>query len=138
MRSLTYVSSARSLWSVPELDRLLESARAWNEPRELTGMLLYSGGNFIQAVEGPEGRVAEVFERICADSRHRGLLVLLDEQVERRAFPAWTMGFQRFDAGAPDLVGHTRFLLDPAGAVGTGDRTAAQMILLDSFRATVR
>ncbi len=53
MRSLTYVSSARTQWTEEELEGLLASAQAWDEPRALTGMPLYSGGDFIQAVEGP-------------------------------------------------------------------------------------
>lgn len=138
MRSFTYVSSARTQWTEAELEDLLASARAWNEPRGLTGMLLYSGGNFIQSVEGADGEIAEVFARIRADRRHRGLLVLLDDQVEERAFPGWTMGFRRVAPGDLGLDGHTDFLRDPAGAAGLGDAASAQMVLLNSFRSTTR
>ena len=138
MRSLTYVSSARTQWTEEELEGLLASARAWNEPRALTGMLLYSGGNFIQAVEGPDEQVAQVFDRIGADQRHRGLLVVLDEQVEERVFPDWTMGFRRTDPAGLGLEGHTDFLRDPAGAAGAGAAGTAPMVVLDSFRATMR
>lgn len=140
MRSLTYVSSARTQWTEGELEELLASARAWNEPRGLTGMLLYSGGNFVQAVEGPDDQVSEVLDRIGADRRHRGLLVVLDEQVEERVFPDWTMGFRRAGAAGLGLglEGHTDFLRDPAGAVGAGAAGTAPMVVLDSFRATVR
>ncbi len=138
MRSLTYVSSARSLWSEGELEELLAAARRWNEPRGLTGMLLYSGGNFIQSVEGADDMVSDVFARISADTRHRGLLVLLDQQVMERSFPDWTMGFRRAGPGDLGLDGHTDFLRDPAGAVGAGDPGSAPMVLLDSFRSVVR
>ncbi|VXB39461.1 BLUF domain-containing protein [Nocardioides sp. AX2bis] len=138
MRSLTYVSSARTLWTEAELDGLLGAARAWNEPRGLTGMLLYSGGNFMQAVEGPDDEVSQVFDRISADRRHRGLLVVMDDQVEERAFPGWTMGYRRKDAGALGLDGHTDFLRDPSGAAGAGAAGSAPMVVLDSFRTTMR
>lgn len=138
MRSLTYVSSARSLWALEELEELLTAARAWNEPRGLTGMLLYSGGNFIQFVEGADGMVSDVFARISADTRHRGLLVLLDHQVTERSFPDWTMGFRGAGPGDLGLEGHTDFLRDPARAACAGAQGSAPMVLLDSFRSVVR
>ena len=39
----------------------------------------------IAAVEGADEQVAQVFDRIGADQRQRGLLVVLDEQVEEES-----------------------------------------------------
>lgn len=138
MRSLTYVSSARHQWEQAELEELLNVARQWNAPRSLTGMLLYSGGNFIQSVEGEEDAITEVFARIHRDRRHHGILVLLDENVEQRSFPDFSMGFRRVSAGELNLEGYSDFLQDPAGSAELGHARSAPMVLLNSFRATVR
>lgn len=138
MRSLIYVSSALTQWDEQSLEQLLTSARRWNEPRGLTGMLLYSGGNFIQAVEGEDSRITEVFERIRRDSRHRGILVLLNEPIIDREFPGFSMGYRRLSSDAPALEGHTDFLGDPAGAAERGREGSAPMIMLETFRKTMR
>lgn len=137
MRSIAYVSSARELWTNQQLDELLRSARAWNQPRGLTGMLLYSGGNFMQTVEGPDASITEVFARIKADSRHHGLIVLLEEEVTHRTFPDWTMGYRRVAAGDLGLEGHSDFLDNP-DAASLHDRKSSQQKLLSVFRSVVR
>lgn len=100
-------------------------------------MLLYSGGNFMQAVEGPHDSVAEVFARITADPRHHGLLHLLDEQVEQRSFPVWTTGYRRVPADDPRLEGFSDFLRDPA-AVDPSDEASSPHRLLPTFRSIIR
>ena len=94
MLSLTYVSATAELLSVTELVELLESIRPKNDQLELTGMLLYSGGNVIQTLEGPEESVESVFASIEADPRHTGVIVVRREQVDARTFPAWSMAFR--------------------------------------------
>ena len=94
MLSLTYVSSTKELLSVPELVELLESIRPKNDQLHLTGMLLYSGGNVIQTLEGPEDSVESVFASIQADRRHTGVVVLRRDQIETRTFPEWSMAFR--------------------------------------------
>jgi Sensors of blue-light using FAD len=95
--SLTYVSSTKELLSVPELVELLESIRPKNDQLELTGMLLYSGGNVIQTLEGPEESVESVFASIEADPRHTGVVVVRRDQIVTRAYPAWSMAFRNLN-----------------------------------------
>lgn len=137
MRSVSYVSSARGLWAQPQLDELLLSVRAWNGPRELTGMLLYSGGNFMQTIEGPDAAIAEVLARISADPRHHGLMVLLDEDVSRRSFPDWTMGYRRVDVDDTSLEGYSDFLRKPTTS-RLPDDASSQQSLLHTFRSLIR
>ena len=102
--SLTYVSSTQELLSVQELVELLEAIRPKNDELGLTGMLLYSGGNVIQTLEGPEESVESVFASIEADPRHTGVRVLQRERVEMRTFPRWSMGFRNLsEREAPDV-----------------------------------
>lgn len=138
MLSLTYVSSASQVLEVPDLVDLLEASRPRNEERGLTGMLLHSGGNIIQTLEGPEEAVEEAFAAIERDSRHHGVLVLLRDRIEERAFPDWSMGFR--EVGTADLqgvAGYSDFLRRPFGS-GLGDSTPAAYRMLEMFRDNMR
>lgn len=138
MLSLTYVSSAAALLDAGQLEELLVAWRPRNQARDLTGMLLYSDGNVIQVLEGPEESVDATFATIEADPRHHGVIVLLREEVDERAFPDWSMGFRRVardDLAA--LPGHSDFLSQPLGADLGPDATSAHR-LLEVFRDTTR
>jgi len=133
MRSITYVSSARVAFSEAELEELLVEVRTWNADHDLTGMMLYSDGNFIQSLEGAQDDVEVAFGRITTDPRHHGILVMLDQEVDGRSFPAQTMGYRRSSTRALGIEGYTDFLRDPAGAAGSGRAGSAPDILLRSF-----
>lgn len=62
-----------------------------NPSLDITGMLVYNGGNFIQALEGPKESVTQLFEKISKDERHRNVLVLLSGGIDKREFPDWAM-----------------------------------------------
>ena len=76
-----------------DLAKILETARRHNEPAAITGLLLYLAGSFIQVLEGDAEAVRALFGRICADPRHRQVVVLLEHEVARRLFPDWSMGY---------------------------------------------
>lgn len=68
--TLTYTSSTTDLMSVAQLVEMIEQIRPKNERLGLTGLLLYSGGNVIQTLEGTSYAVYRVFDAIRADTRH--------------------------------------------------------------------
>lgn len=138
MLSLTYLSSATDLLDERQLADLLGEVRALNERRGLTGMLLYSDGNFIQVLEGPDDAVDEAFRAISADPRHHGLLVTLRDPIEERVFPDWSMGFRHVrDDEVRRLPGFSEFLSDPAAAP-PGQRAALSYQFLEIFRDSLR
>lgn len=111
MISLTYLSSAVEPMSPVELEDLLRQSRAANHAADLTGALLYADGSFVQTLEGSDAAVHATFGRILADPRHRGLFIVLNEQITERAFPEWTMGFRRIDGvEAQRLPGFSDYL----------------------------
>lgn len=112
MFRLVYVSSAAEPFSQNELLDLLTKARAKNHRLDVTGMLLYKDGNFMQVLEGEETVVRGLFESIERDARHFGVIVLLEEfvqeesEIEGRAFADWSMGFRNFaDPEIATIVG---------------------------------
>jgi hypothetical protein len=136
MFSLTYVSSATKPFSARELRELLEQCNADNRRREVTGMLLYRGGNFMQVLEGEESTVRSVHQKINEDVRHTGLITLLGRSVDTREFPTWSMGFKDLGSDLDNPEGYSEFLSQPLTAAKlSADPTASQK-LLESFKRT--
>ncbi|MFM1907862.1 MAG: hypothetical protein RLZZ591_1539 [Pseudomonadota bacterium] len=84
-----------------ELGPILESAIRHNREDDITGMLLYSGGNFLQVLEGSKDQVDQTYKRICRDPRHANIIVLMEEKVTERHFGDWSMGYRQL--GADDV-----------------------------------
>ena len=53
MLSITYLSAASSALTPQELAHLVEQARRRNAEKDITGVLVYSAGTFVQTLEGP-------------------------------------------------------------------------------------
>lgn len=136
---LTYVSSARTLLDPAALRELLAQARANNARDEITGMLLYRDGNFMQTVEGAAEAVAGLHARLALDGRHTGMSVLLSGELERRRFEGWSMGFRDLGDGvAADTPGYSEFLRTPLTADAFGADPSASERLLLSFKRSMR
>lgn len=88
-----YVSSASSLLQEPELVDILKSSQPRNQKAEITGLLLYKDGNIIQVLEGPEDNVKRLINKIKTDTRHHGVIELLQETSDDRHFPNWGMDY---------------------------------------------
>ncbi|MFN0264077.1 BLUF domain-containing protein [Tepidamorphus sp. 3E244] len=69
------------------IDDIVESGRRNNARAGLTGVLLYTDGLFMQALEGPGDAIDAAMERITADRRHRDMLILRRDEADSRLFP---------------------------------------------------
>ncbi|MFT7571546.1 MAG: hypothetical protein ACI9JL_002588 [Paracoccaceae bacterium] len=94
IRQVVYVSSGSREYTAAELEDVIATGRRNNAANDLTGILLYYHGNFMQPLEGAADAVEETFQRISADERHTGILKLQDTEVEARSFPDYAMGFR--------------------------------------------
>ena len=77
------------------LPAIVKAAVRNNEQRSITGMLLYSDGNFLQVLEGEKEAVLQTFKHIEKDPRHRDVFVLLEQDIAERQFSSWSMGFKQ-------------------------------------------
>jgi hypothetical protein len=77
------------------LSSILDSSVRNNKRRGISGMMLYSEGNVMQVLEGESDAVRETFQTILLDVRHRGIFVLIEEEIESRNFASWSMGFRQ-------------------------------------------
>jgi Sensors of blue-light using FAD len=131
MFSITYVSSAIQPFSSHELRDLLEQCNGNNRKLDVTGMLLYKDGNFMQVLEGEEPSVRKVHETIGRDPRHRGLITLLQGITPERQFPEWSMGFRDLGADLANPDGYSEFLSVPlTGTEFQSNPSKAQKLLL--------
>jgi hypothetical protein len=106
MMSIAYVSAASEAMTDEDISEILVHARANNVRLELTGVLLYRQGRFIQILEGPDETVLDRYAVIAADPRHRSIHKISEEPVGARQFPDWTMGFRPLtDAAVKKLPG---------------------------------
>jgi hypothetical protein len=85
-----YISTAPSL-SRDEVDAILATSARNNPARGVTGLLLYNGRNFLQLLEGEKSEVDALMARISKDSRHSGVSVLYNADIEVRRCPEWAM-----------------------------------------------
>jgi hypothetical protein len=77
-----------------DLDRILVSARRRNLAQDITGMMIYHRGEFVQILEGRKESIENVYEKfICPDTRHTAINKVLDNTITHRSFGEWSMGF---------------------------------------------
>lgn len=132
--TLTYISSATRLLSVQELVELIEKIRIKNERLGVTGLLLYSGGNVIQTIEGTPASVDAIWEAIEADPRHDELRVVDRRHVHERAFSSWSMGFRNVTSReVADIETFSDFVRRSVGD-DLGAHAASAYELLERFR----
>lgn len=94
MYHLVYTSYAISPFDEASLVGLLNQARNHNKKEEITGMLLYVNGKFIQVLEGDQKKVKQLYHRIESDERHKRVTLLLEGESANRIFDKWSMGFK--------------------------------------------
>ncbi len=87
-----YVSRATRPFSRPELQFLANKASDNNGRLEITGLLVYLGGNFLQILEGRPERVDRLLEFIWRDQRHKDFRMLHVVPIAARTFAGWNMG----------------------------------------------
>lgn len=106
MYYLVYSSIASNGLSEDDLRDILQTSQLQNADLNLTGMLLYCNGKFLQVLEGNKEDVHNLFYKISRDLRHRDLNVLLEGTIAERNFKNWSMGFKSLDvASAREISG---------------------------------
>lgn len=94
---LIYSSVARPDLGYDDLRRILENAAIHNEKHGISGILCYSGGAFLQAIEGRRLAVNQLYNKIVKDDRHTDTEILMCEPIEVRSFIDWTMKMVSWD-----------------------------------------
>lgn len=81
------------------LDRIAATAQRENPKKSITGVLFFVDGKFLQIIEGEEGSLRKLLERIKDDPRHANVEYLIDTEVESRGFSNWSMETFHLNSG---------------------------------------
>ncbi len=94
MIRIVYASSVTNTFD-PErdLEDILAKSRGNNAVIDVTGILLFHEGKFIQVLEGEAQAVDDKYAAITTDPRHTDVLKYVRQEIEERSFSAWSMGF---------------------------------------------
>jgi hypothetical protein len=95
-----------------EVKEILDSSVKYNQMNDITGMLLYYKGAFMQVLEGSESEVTETYARICDDKRHHQIALLHIAEVKSRQFERWSMGFMKVDTSEIARFPHLEQIFD--------------------------
>ncbi len=79
--------------SFAEIPRIVAAGRTCNTHSGITGVLLFTGQDFVQLIEGAPQAVADLWASIRVDPRHHDLTVFLDERAQDPWFGDWRVGF---------------------------------------------
>ncbi len=126
---LIYRSKANAYFSDEDLVVLLRQCRTKNVEKNVSGLLLYGYGNFVQLLEGEEKTVLDLYSnRIALDARHRDPVILHKNRVPQRLFKDWSMAFQPLNAErVRDLSG----FISPEESSKSGKNLLAPLRLLE-------
>jgi hypothetical protein len=105
MISITYVSSAVRQFRESALLDLVEHCQANNKRLDVTGVLVYSDGNFMQVIEGADLVIHALYDRIKRDDRHHDVTTVVVQSLQAREFQGWSMAWNIVAPRA--LRGHT-------------------------------
>jgi hypothetical protein len=90
---LVYISRITStgLSSPSTLNDISEIAVGRNHADNITGILCYGNGYFLQCVEGSEQALTNLKNRLLIDDRHKELEILDFSEITERRFASWSL-----------------------------------------------
>ncbi len=101
---LMYASRAADSVDQEALLAILRKSKAENAANGITGVLCFSGGIFLQLLEGGRQQVNALYNRIAADKRHLDVVLLSYEEIGERRFAGWSMGQVNLSRLNPSLL----------------------------------
>lgn len=92
LEQLIYVSiDTREVTNPIRAADILAEARRNNARDDITGVLTFTGGRFVQILEGRNERLEDLLARLAVDHRHRDLKILARRTITNRDFHGWDM-----------------------------------------------
>lgn len=95
--AISYVSTKKEHLPEEEINEILTHTEKNNNKLEITGILLYSEGNFFQVLEGPREDLQTLYTKIKLDSGHYDLISIFEKEVDEPIFQKYTSEFTSID-----------------------------------------
>ncbi len=136
---LIYGSSAPTDMTEQDLLAILKKSRDNNRARNITGLLLFKSGNFLQVLEGEEDAVMDLYRTIQKDSRHSNIITVANRKIKERDFGDWQMAFVNLNSVNPaDVPGYSEFLNDPFDGKTFAQKPSRAFAFINVFKAQIR
>ena len=90
---LIYISDATHQLNIKEIQNIAEVSQKNNLQADVTGILMFRFGKFMQFLEGSEEEVRRIFSVIKKDPRHTNIQVLTEGFIPKRQFSDWHMRY---------------------------------------------
>ncbi|MGH1361362.1 MAG: BLUF domain-containing protein [Burkholderiaceae bacterium] len=115
MVRLVYVSRSEVDTDPRLIESIIARCKEHNPENGITGVLCYTGGMFMQVLEGGREAINRLYTDITRDPRHRDVMLLEYQEITERKFANWTMGHVNLDKISPAvLLRHSELpTLDP-------------------------
>ncbi|MDT0677850.1 BLUF domain-containing protein [Autumnicola musiva] len=91
--AICYVSTARSELPTTEIEHILQITEKNNNAQNLTGLLLYSDGNFFQVLEGEKEEVYSLYNKIKTDRNHHSVIQIFGKCIDKEYFDGYRSKF---------------------------------------------
>ena len=92
LKRIKYISRFSGVLSPSDIEQIVAVSQRNNQLAGITGVMATSGKLFYQVLEGPSEQVDGLLKKIRADPRHTDFVLLrVQEDVESRLFPSWSM-----------------------------------------------
>lgn len=98
LHRIIYLSSGQKDLTLLDVNEILKNAKAYNKSKNITGVLLYLDKNFIQVLEGEKEVVINLYEKIKSDNRHKNIIKVIEDTINKRQFDEWDMGFSEVNS----------------------------------------
>jgi hypothetical protein len=77
--------------TLADVEALVSHAALKNHERDIRGILVFNGHNFMQIIEGPSDHIGALMKRMQTDPRHYNMATQFEEVVTVRCFESWDM-----------------------------------------------
>lgn len=93
MYTICYVSKGKDDLTTDDLEELFGYTLQYNTEHNITGILLYRSGSFLQVLEGEKEILIPIFGRIQEDPRHKEIFTILKGPSKKRIFADYASRF---------------------------------------------
>lgn len=93
LKTICYISNSTHGDSIKEIKTMYLKAKTNNAKNNISGILIYHQGNYLQILEGNEKDVDETYNRIKIDPRHKNIIKVINTNTEYRIFEDYNFGF---------------------------------------------
>lgn len=124
---LLYVSQATDSLSDEAQAGLREKAMLYSQKENVTGVLVYRKGFFMQYIEGQETELLDLFQKLRGTPRHFNVRVLSRGVLDQRLFNNWSVRWVSQDDSGPSsqsLIDLFETVLSPRGGPGSNEISA--------------